>query len=137
MLLRHGPAVGLHDTDGHGHQDGADIGGNAADGDLEDDEKLVGDAPHGHQHTGAEALELPDQLRTGLFQAVALQCAGQDHQDDGDQLGAVGDKGAAHGLQQLARWDLAAHGGDDSGNEDDRDRLKLEGKANDHDQNAK
>ena len=136
MLGGHGPAVGLHDTDGHGHQDGADVGRDRADGDLEDDKELVGHAPHRHEHPGAQALELADELRAGLLQAVALQGAGEDHQDQGNELGAVGDEGAPHRLQQLREGDLSAHRSDGCGDKDDRDRLQLQCEADDHDQDA-
>ena len=97
----------------------------------------MGDAPDSHQHAGAEALKLPDQLRAGLLQTVALQGAGKDHQDNGNQLGSVGNKGLSHGLQQFAGGDLSAHRSHNGGHKDDCDRLQLERKAYDHNQDAK
>ena len=93
--------------------------------------------PHGHEHAGGQALQLADELRAGLLQAVALQGAGEDHQDDGDQLGTVCHEGAADRFQQLHRGDLATDRRDDCGDEDDCDGLQLEREADDHNQDAK
>ena len=69
--------------------------------------------------------------------SVALQGAGQDHQDDGDQLAAAGDKVGADDLQQVNHVDAASDCGDDGGDKDDGDRFEFNGEAYNYDKHAK
>ena len=130
-------AVRFDDTGGHRHQDWTYKAGDAGDRDLEDDAQLVDDAPDGDQHTGGQALDLADQVGGSFLQAVALQGAGQDHQDDGDQLAAAGDKVGADDLQQVNHVDAASDCGDDGGDKDDGDRFEFNGEAYNYDKHAK
>ena len=80
-------------------------------------------------HAGGQALDPADQVGGSFLQTVALQGTGEDHQDDGDQLAAAGDKVGADDFQQVNHVDAACDCGDDGGDKDDGDRFEFNGEA--------
>ena len=96
---------GFDDTEGHRHQNWTNVGRNTADRNFEDNEDLVENAPDSDQHTGGQTFCFFNQLSTSLFQTVSFQSTGQDHQNNGDQLVTVCNKGAANGSQKVDNID--------------------------------
>ena len=105
--------------------------------DFEDDEDFIQDTPNSNQHAGRQAFCTTDQVSTGFLQTVSLQCAGQNHQDDRDQLISVCNKGSSDRFQQVDDVDSAKNCCNDSRDDDDGNRFQLNGKTYNNHQYAK
>ena len=130
-------ALALDDTKGHRHHDWTNEGRNTADWNFEDDEDFIQDTPNSNQHAGRQAFCTTDQVSTGFLQTVSLQCAGQNHQDDRDQLISVCNKGSSDRFQQVDDVDSAKNCCNDSRDDDDGNRFQLNGKTYNNHQYAK
>ena len=136
MLLIGLIALCYNGTFGHGHDDGAHETGHAAKAHVEGCKDRAHHAVDADDQAGGGTLELADQGSGCFTQAVALQRAGDQHDDDEDRHAAVGHKGAAKGLQQGDGAQTANDRRHDGSDQNDENGVQLQCKASDDDDNA-
>ena len=121
----------------HRHDHRADKAGHAAKAHIEGGKDRTHNTVNANDQTGGRALELADQSRSCLTQAVALQSASDQHDNNKNCHAAVGHKGAAKGLQQGDRTQTAHDRSHNGCSQNDENGVQLQRKADDDDDNAK